>query len=99
MNRIAGFVNYYQYVTWDSKPYVVIAFGQGDLGYHGVNRDISVNTLNYIPSITTASTATSTSTLDQDQLDNWNIDRLNFINLMRHILEILLNFFNNLRVN
>lgn len=97
MNRIAGFVNYYQY-SLESKPYFLIAFGQGDLAYHGVNRDISVNTLNNLVSQSMTTTSIVT-TLNQGQSNNWNNDQLNFINLMRQILLMLLNFFNNLRVN
>ena len=59
--------NYYQ-LTPSEKPYIVAAFGLGNIGYHGPNRDISKSTLSFIdlvhttPLPTTIPTTQSTTT-------------------------------------
>lgn len=91
---MVGFDTYYQ-LRNNSKPYVLIAFGQGHLSYHGENRDVSKNTLNFLECYITA-TITKLSTFSSPiQSTSINKPNIKFIHLIQQILELILNYLNN----
>lgn len=45
-NQVSGQSNYYQ-LTSGSQPYLVTAFGSGNINYHGSNKQVSQNRLSF----------------------------------------------------
>ena len=104
MNQIPGLSNYYQ-LTSSSRPYVVFATGQGDVAYHGPNRDVSTRTLNFqmptmvstlspIQSNNMTNTTTSNATSTTNQPDS--NDQMSLISFIQQILRLILSFLDSL---
>jgi hypothetical protein len=57
-NQVQGVNNYYQ-LTSSSQPYLVTAFGTGNINYHGSNKQVSQNRLSFGTSSVTSQTPDS----------------------------------------